>query len=238
MKKINLNSSKMLFLITFLFLSISSVAQTDWDRKVLDGLINKSPYIFIGKAISSKTFKTIDGRPATSVIINVMEVIKGSINKGSVEIVFLCSGSIDSVTNIVIGNEIEIPESNAIYFTNNASEWALNSKIPNSNNLTLDIKSILPFNTDNEITKINGRFWLSFKEVTEVYDYFDKNYGIKVNKSLYEKKNAEEIKEQPKKSIPTQEENSMKQKEDSIKQVQNKLLYEERKRIFDSMKNI
>lgn len=219
MKKINLNLNKMLVVITFLFLSLSSFAQND----ILDKTIKDSPNIFVGKAISYKVFKSKNGSNAASVIINVTEVIKGNINKGTVELVFPCSGAVDSVTYVEISNEQEIPQSDAIYFTKNAGDWALNSKIANSNNLTLEINAILPFNANNELTKINGRIWVSFNKVTEVYDYFEKNYGIKVDKSLYEKKNAEETKEKSLKNIPSQ-------KEDSIKQVQNKLLYEERKK--------
>ena len=178
-----------IFTLIAILICAFSFAQTlnDWDKNALDKLMNKSPYIFVGKAISSKAFKTIGGRIATSVILDVTEVIKGNISKGTVEIV-IPGGAIDNEQTVIIDG-IQIPESDAIYFTNNAGKLVLNSKIANSNNLTLESNSILSFNKDNEITGKYYVIWGSFKKVTEVYDYLEKNYGLKVAPSLYEKKN-------------------------------------------------
>jgi hypothetical protein len=190
-------TKKLIALISAIIMCTNVFAQEDTAiirKQQCDYLINNAPYIFEGKLISSKD---LEGAYISN-IIEVQNVIKGSIQKGTVEIITTKSRFTDDKGNqiIVSDNYPAMFSSTAIYFCadiENAKKLEYQLSFYSKQAQSANTKTLISLDgaafTDNKI--ITHRPYTAFKYFTtmsQFYSYISKNYAIKIDKSLLEKK--------------------------------------------------
>ena len=180
-------TKQLMALLAFVMLFTNVSAQTD--KKVyFDDLMKNSTNIFEGKAISSKCFRSETGGIFTSVIVEVQGVVKGSIQKGTIEII-LNGGRLDGETDLS-SHPIMLPIGTGLYFCSEAEKSVSNSKIQNANTKSLRVQEVVEFNK-NEVTASTEGIGKYFSSVTDLYNYLKNTYAINIDKELLEKKSPQ-----------------------------------------------
>lgn len=183
MKKTVTKKFMALLALVMLFTNLSS--QTDGKKVFLDEVMKKSSYIFEGKVISSKSFKATNGGIYTSILVEVKDIINGTLQKGTIEIVR--EGGRIGEDEVTSSHKITIPKGDVMFFCSVADAGVNNSGVANSNSKSLEIQAVVGF-SGNSITQSKAGIGSYFTQVTDVYDYLNKNYSISIDKSLEEKK--------------------------------------------------
>ncbi|MBS1647893.1 MAG: lamin tail domain-containing protein [Bacteroidetes bacterium] len=204
-------TKKIIALIYAIIISATGFAQTKNDsterRKIVcDEIVKQSAYIFEGKLISIKDFKGQDNNHYTSALIEIQEVIKGNIQKGTIELITEDSYYEEEVTPSQNGNSNADVKSHtisivhdasqvvyngtALYFCSGTEKGTTTSGVINSNNKSLFVIDGVPF-TNNIIHQegIKGlRIGSHFKTMSDLYTFMKNNNAMNISNSVIEKK--------------------------------------------------
>jgi hypothetical protein len=155
-----------------------------------DFTVKEASYIFEGKLISSKNFRSTDGGYYTSNSFEVNEVISGSLQKGTVEIVERRYNYTDDEGGMIRTSDGHsfIYNGTTLYFCSDAKASELNSGISNTNTKVLNIVDGTAFSGDKITQHDHYSVFSWFTTMSEFYTFLRNNNGIKVSKTLFEKK--------------------------------------------------
>jgi len=190
-------TKKIIALISAIIMSVNAFAQFDTNfskKEACDYLIKNSTCIFEGKIIpsSKKLFTTNDGATYSSVLVEVENIIKGNLQKGTIEIIKFQyqtdkNGNRQSFESEDM-YEPEIPNELSLFFSTENKQVPNASGITKKNNMPLKIIEVIPASS-NTIPKQDPRCLLKdFNTLDELYDYLNINYSLGINKTLLEKK--------------------------------------------------
>jgi hypothetical protein len=191
MKTIIVKQIAALMGLAILFTNIS--AQNDAGKKgECDAYINPSTYIFQGKIISSKLGvrrKVSEHKYLNfnSYIVEVDEILRGSIQKGTIEIItgvygigFEDSGKIQHYIAFDRDPSDIIPPNEGIYFFNEKEVDIKSPSIDNTNGKSLQFWSAIPL-SNGELKKETRGITQYFSTLSDFYNYISENYGINVS---------------------------------------------------------
>ncbi|HTA26340.1 MAG TPA: hypothetical protein VK809_01020 [Bacteroidia bacterium] len=185
-----LNIKKITGIIFFIFhfsFFITLKAQIDAGKKAMCNSYMKSTYIFEGKVDSSKYITIKTGQYTyynyTVYFMEVNKVIKGDIQKGTIEIEQAADGitykSPDHTESLHSDDGSPPPPNQGLYFCSNKAGKPLHYQNSNAKSLHFyDGESV----TNGMIKKWQRGTGLSeyFPTVAEFYAYISENYGIKI----------------------------------------------------------
>jgi hypothetical protein len=179
-----------------------------------DTAMKHTNYIFEGKLISSKSI----GGAYISNIIEVQEVISGSIQKGTIEIISNKSRWTDDKGNQVIAtdNWQSIYNGTALYFCTDVEKDVNSSGITNANSKTLRVWEATAFSGDKIENHGPYSMFNYFSTVSQVYEYLQTNYNVKINKRIIEKKSQVSTTVQKKTNISPEEQKQRYEKHKAI----------------------
>jgi hypothetical protein len=153
-------------------------------------LVKQQPYIFVGKLISSKDFKSTEGVYYSSNLFEVDNVISGNLQKGTVEIIEKKYNYVDDKgeTHRAFDGHSFIYNGTTIYICSDSKFTGLSSGTSNTNAKSLSIIDGTAFSNDKITQHDHYSVFNWFKNMNEFYNELSNTYGIKVDKSLLEKK--------------------------------------------------
>ena len=187
--------TKSFIAILVAFISFGSFAQKDNEtqpKKLLDPVMKQTTSIFEGKLVSSTSFTTSAGEIYSSALINVEEVIRGSLKKGTVEINELIGridkdGNKESFHSSSPTKRVNTVEGTAVYFCSNDKNTPANSAASKTNLIPIKVYEVVSFSQD-KIKSSSSNLEKHFKTLPDLYQYLSTNYNITIDKTLLEKK--------------------------------------------------
>jgi len=189
MKTINIKKITVpLFFIFHFSFFIPLMAQTDTtgERKMCDEYIKRSKYIFQGKVISSKQdVKMRTGEHSynkvISYLVQVQKVIKGDMQKGTIEIIGWADPTIyyddGTIQRMILsegnGNDY-VPPGEGIYFSYKEKNIKDTNSV-NTNSKSLEFDGAIPL-AKGELVKQEGGITQYFSKLSDFYAYISANY--------------------------------------------------------------
>jgi hypothetical protein len=191
MKKIITKKIWIVLGLILLFANIS--AQNDAQKKSeCDSYLTPSKFIFQGKVISSKLRirrKVSEHKYLNfdSYLIQVQKVIKGDMQKGTVQIItgtygigFEDTGKISEYVSTDGSRYDNIPPSEGIFFSNEGIVDVKDSSAANTNSKSLQFWCAIPL-LNGELVKEKRGISQYFSTLSDFYAYISANYGIKID---------------------------------------------------------
>jgi hypothetical protein len=178
------------FIFHFSFFSpIIGQIDTAHKRGMCNSLIKKSKYIFEGKIDSSKYITVQTGQYTyynyMSYSIEVNKVIKGNLQKGTVEILQQAIGVVYKGPNGVISGpknseRVDGPPAKGVYFCFDTTRKGKPLYFKSTNNKTLRFFDGIP-STNGEIKRDpRGGLGDYFSTLSDFYNYITSNCGVKI----------------------------------------------------------
>ena len=172
-----------IFVSLLLFTNMSAQTDTAAARKIFcDRVMSNTTYIFEGKYISSKNFRGTDGGYYVSYLLEVQEVIKGQLQKGTVEITAESDNYIGEG-----GDHVKVQDAmpvvyggTTLYFCSDAEKATYNSGVVKTNSTPLSVVDVASFSNDKILQHHPYGMFTYFTKISDVYEYLKKNYNIKI----------------------------------------------------------
>jgi hypothetical protein len=174
-----------------LFINLSAQSVKAKKDKCNGFMYNTQMYIFEGKADSSKLYSVKTGDKTFinyyCYLVEVLKVIKGNIQKGTVEIIENAPGGVSKWRNGMYVESGPVADAqygvpgHGLYFCYDKAAYITDSYYKNTNAKTLQLEDGIPID-DGVIRKEPKGYGLGnyFTSLKEFYDFLRKNYGVKI----------------------------------------------------------
>ncbi len=192
MKTVNIKKTIALYSVLLLSINLSAQKTDSAARKkaMCNKIINMYKYVFEGKVISSKQDVRIRTgehtySKANSYLVQVQKVLKGDIQKGTIEIIgwsdpntYYDNGEIQRVI-IADGNSGDYtPPIEGIYLSYKIKNIKDSNNV-NTNSMALEFDGAIPLH-NGELVKEKRGISQYFATLAEFYAYISENYGVKI----------------------------------------------------------
>jgi hypothetical protein len=183
---------------------VSAQSNETIKKQACDKLIKETAYVFEGKLISSYNFKGVDGKNYVSSTLQIEEIVRGNLKKGTIEIITdQKSYKEDPPKEVSDSNRVTPPMAGqandtthfvfagtALYFCSDAEANVNNSgkTNPKINTMPVRVLDVALFSGDQLKQYYKYGVFNYFTSLTDVCNYFKTNYNLTINKGPLDKK--------------------------------------------------